>query len=361
MNTTPIQPYTFTPNSRVIPTKGDTKKFQRLQKLTKVFRPASEIFIINILVLDVCAFWLPRVFNALTRGIEKEKAKSLPQPLNSKQPNNTLENPLKTLKQKVSRLNWSNALEETWREVASGPALFVWPTLIFWAARKLMGSSSLEIKQTHLSDLTTSFQHHLKKSNALSLQQHWSSYLQQQFSKANNSQSIKFKTNWLNNWVKQFTQALEIPKALDRKKELKALQHQFTEKVILQNRNQLSEKQFYQWNKISFSLYNQNTIHTNANELLTNLERFYQVLQDSTAHSQKTGKTLSQALDHTYKKLTILKAGLSIASIGITLSFLSRLVFWAQNNPIYPANRNQTNSIVAYRQHPFHQLAGLSK
>ncbi len=314
----------------VVPSLANAAQLDLMRGLSSVFRPAAEIFIASIMVIDVFALWLPRVLGALFRGADKPKA-----PKDA----STLTKATTYLK----GLNWNNAWEETWREVCSGPALFFWPTILFSMARKGFGGRAVELKQPVLESLTERYSELTpsKGSKAKALDAGWHKLLPKVFTELETAPK-EFKT-FMDGWFKKFSQLLsEQPIGSKNKEYVRKLeQHEkaLMDKVLDLNRTHNPKKRFYKYDHILASFGDKPSLKP-VSEVFNTLVNFRDLVRTAKRKTAHESAALKPLLKGVYHRILRAKALYSVLSVGITLAFLSRLVFWAQKNNNYPANRH---------------------
>lgn len=105
-----------------------------VETLANVFQPITEQFVYGFIAQDVIALWVPRIINALRRGRE---------PYNpAEDPSVRAERPfqqwLHSIYMNAKGLNYTNATEETLREVETGPGLLIAQSVLYGAATAFM-------------------------------------------------------------------------------------------------------------------------------------------------------------------------------------------------------------------------------
>ncbi len=94
---------------------------------TTWFQLISENFVWAFLAQDVIALWIPRIINALRRG-RNPYDPAVDPAMEGRSPLYQLGH---SLYKNTKGLNWKNSLEETLREVETGPGLFIAPSIVF--------------------------------------------------------------------------------------------------------------------------------------------------------------------------------------------------------------------------------------
>lgn len=337
--------------------------------LAKIFRPVLENIIVGIMVVDVFAMWVPRVFGALTRGAFNYSPKTDPQA----QGKTGWDLKKHVFKKRIDGLNWINAFEETMREVASGPALFVWPTLIFMAARRGAAKTGIELSYGPLTKLTDTLAHTLEQQGAKASDKSLKGALKQTIMglfgdetmlKTKMPEHGKTYGEHLTQWTDRLVEAFWKQNPA-RSKPLSASAYESTlehlKKDLCQtiegyNRLHHAESRFYNYDKTLVKWLNRldskglkKTIELDkegklpmiaAGKLVEHLDKWKDFLhQVDHVHMKAPSKPLVPIMEGLRQTLTIKKAALSLGTIGFTLLFLFRLVYWAQSHNNYEANR----------------------
>lgn len=127
----------------------------------RVFEPlfrATTEYIWELMMLDVVALWLPRIYNALSRGRVKtsmEQIKSDPRYERQSEQSQKAT----WVRKNLSGLNWSNGIEETWREIQSAPMVLVAQSLFYGSLMKSdVARKAVLLGKKDLAPLVTEFQ-----------------------------------------------------------------------------------------------------------------------------------------------------------------------------------------------------------
>ncbi len=134
------------------------------------FQLTTENFVWNFFLQDVIALWIPRVINSLRRGRIPYDPQEDPS-IREKKP---LEQLLHSLYMNTKGLNYKNGVEETLREVETGPGIFIVPAVMFAIGSALMLGrlgvvlSSSDLKTYHTALMETMKSQALRKTGYFS-------------------------------------------------------------------------------------------------------------------------------------------------------------------------------------------------
>lgn len=113
------------------------------------FNQVNSSYFWALMAMDVIAIWGGRIVTALVRG-----RVPAPPPEPSEQPKHPVRQFLDWLKKTFEGFNWDNFQEETWREMLTGPMMFVIPSLLAGAAVWLTrGGRALQLDEAALRGL----------------------------------------------------------------------------------------------------------------------------------------------------------------------------------------------------------------
>lgn len=122
--------------------------------MARMFKPITEQFVYGFFAQDVVALWIPRIINALRRGRIPYNPQEDPA-IREKKP---LQQWLHSIYMNTKGLNYSNATEETLREVETGPGLLVAQSILYGlAATALFGKLAIMMGQQDLKDYKGAF------------------------------------------------------------------------------------------------------------------------------------------------------------------------------------------------------------
>jgi len=327
--------------------------------LAKVFRPVSEVFLVGIMVGDFFGFWVPRVGNALKRGAFDYNPNTDPVLATKKTP---WQRKQYIFWQRVKRLNWRNAFEETMREIASGPALFLFPTLVFSIATKLYGKSSIELSTPMLKQFAAALE---AQPGDGAFKDRMKTFLNgflgdEAFHNTAIEGTQETYGQFFKHWTNDFVDTVDGAKlarmngSFNRaqrkayREKLTHLQQQLEKTVIHYNREHHANTLFYQYETLPIRWLKKathgapvfETERTAVRPLFENLLRW----KDFAFQVEKSWKkwptqSLAIIIKRVRNKTTILKAGFTLTVYATTLSFLFHLVQWAQRYNHYEANR----------------------
>lgn len=336
--------------------------FNSKRSLAGIFQPVLENFLVGIMVIDFFAVWLPRIWNSLSRGAYDYKPEKDPKA----QQKTGWDKKWYVLKERGKRLNWQNGIEETWREVLSGPFLFVWPTVFFSAAKKFYGKKSLEMPYGTLKEFSDTFGAQLKDvpEQGFNFAQQTKQFVNQLFADEKMRKATMVKPtkmgsvlanqlkptyhDFFNQWSNQLIETLQSTKSpKGQAKTLDLLRQQLVEAVESYNRHYLPEKQFLSYDKVPVKLWAQAEKGakwlfkpTNADTLFENLVQFHDFTnQVNQSRTKFPFKALPQVVDRVRKNVMTLKTGYSIGTILITTYLLMELTKLTQSFESYQANR----------------------
>ncbi len=101
-----------------------------------IFKPITEQYIYGFFAQDVVALWIPRIINALRRGRNAYNPNEDP----NLREGHPIQQKLHALYMNVKGLNYPNCIEETSREVETGPGLIVAQSIIALGFAAVLGS-----------------------------------------------------------------------------------------------------------------------------------------------------------------------------------------------------------------------------
>ncbi|MCA9799114.1 MAG: hypothetical protein KC474_06150 [Cyanobacteria bacterium HKST-UBA04] len=345
-----------------------SKKF-----LAGVFQPATENFLVGIMIIDFFAVWLPRIWNALTRGAYEYEPNKDPK-LAGK---TGLDRKLHEWTERAKRLNIPNGIEETWREVLSGPFLFIWPTLFFSMAKRGYGQKAVEMPVPTLRQFSQTFAAKMKSVPAhlgatpeemktynrafidhllSDTTTHARPMVKPTLHQSELAKHLKptygeFFKSWSRQLVDTLHQLDESPTA-GAKKTLESLRKQFVEAVETYNRHYRPEKAFFNYDKIRVNLLDslkstaQRAVYKDelmgAETFFENLVQWHDFTKTAAANRGKAAlKHLDwpNLIERVRRNVTTLKAGYTVSTVLITTAILIQLTKWTQSYENYEANR----------------------
>ncbi|MCA9789547.1 MAG: hypothetical protein KC462_07225, partial [Cyanobacteria bacterium HKST-UBA05] len=353
-------------NPRLAQTATESFGLRASNTLARIFRPVLENIFAGIMVVDVFCYWIPRVWGALTRGAFDYDPDRDPQAYGKQ----GWDRQKHVLNQRLKGLNWINAWEETMREVASGPALFIWPSILYMMLKPGFGKRAAELPHaalTQLSDGFTEAAQHQGLTEKLQPRQFkiaFARMVRDMFDddrmRATNrrtkpGQPLESYGAFFQSWSSRLTNALWRQKKEPRKsaKALADLKHELLKAVQIYNRKHHAESRFYHYEKMPLRFLQRHvgkdgkTVSLAAKTELTHVGQWFDNLQrfgDLAMEVEKLKATspstpIIKLMEGARQRMIRRKAAFSLSAIGITLVFLFRLVNWAQSSNSYVANR----------------------
>ena len=350
--------------ARAVSSRGLATLSPRLtQTVTPFFRLSLEDFLAGTMLIDIVAMWLPRAWNALTRGALNYHPSKDPKA----QEKTGFERWRYITHEKIKRLNIPNFIEECGREAASGPGLFLLPTLIFAIGRRWSPfKRAIQLSQHNIQQLTQWTAKHLTSKATPALD-------------ATPASLKRAYTQLLHTLVDQSALLADLPKATpagDRRDMIQGLNHalsQLADSIIASQGKstpaltksqaafrlqveQIHRRVMAREDKHSVPLPKGITLdfqtHVNADTWMTTLTHWYDVLrhaqqrtlkQAQRSHASVTPQHLTQQLAQqvasSAQQVLQQKALLVVAAVSSTLAFLYQLVKWTQGHETYVANR----------------------
>lgn len=342
------------PMPTVVPSQAQSLGFGFLNGLAKIFRPTIENFLIGALAVDAVALWVPRVVSAAFRGAVKYDP-TLDPTMNGKSPWQVKKH---SLIENFKGLNWINVWEETWREVATVPAAFMFPTLVYIFARKSYGKMASELSYAKLTSMADTFRHSLKDfsytpENYRAAMTNFIKELivdtrMRKAAHPNGKTYNEFLDNWAKRLIDEFYASKTQP-AKETRNSMEQLKKEFTIAVHEYNRQHQPKTRLYKYDHAVIR-WNQRHRIENHSKWNTSVESTEQLFDDlvrwkdfafevEKRYNPKSGKMIGTVIEKVRKNLIIRKALYSIVSIVATLAFLFKLVKWAQFHDKYEANR----------------------
>lgn len=128
----------------------------------RIFQPLTEDFMTAFFVRDIGGMGIPRSVNAANRGREVYEPDKDPK-ANKRYPFHQFAH---ATGQTIKGLNWGNMWEEVLREVQSGPAVFIGPTVVLApVAAMIAGKSGLMMGRSDLKTYNQAFQDFVAQAN----------------------------------------------------------------------------------------------------------------------------------------------------------------------------------------------------
>lgn len=336
----------------------------------KFFRPIVEDFLMGIMAVDFFALWLPRAWAALMRGVMDYDPQKDPEAQTKEGWNEKLY----VAKERFKRLNWPNFFEEWWREFASGPGMFIWPTLCFAAFRNSTDNRrAIQTPQFTLKQLSKQFKQFVADNPTTDKHGGYNKFAES-----------------LIDWDRLFGNRIMDDASKQKRSDyrqhlannLSKLTEKLTERAKLQDKHPLANlplhRQRRTFRKLTEAIHkingelkdtirNINTRYagerymkhfdvpltsaweagntgkpaTTIGNFTAQLEHFFDLAHNTKKRAIKTKKPLATTVEQLTKKALRHKGWFSLATIGITLGFLFKLVEWTQSNDTYVANRTQ--------------------
>jgi hypothetical protein len=334
---------------------------------SKFFRPVVEDFLMGIMAVDFFALWIPRAWTALMRGVMAYDPEQDPEA----QKKSGFSEKVYVAKERFKRLNWPNFFEEWWREFASGPGMFIWPTICFSVFRNATDSRrAIQLPQFTLRQLNNQLKDFLGEKPR--------------------AKTVDFKafTNTLVDWDRLFSDRITGSRRNDYQQKLNAHlgklidnlekrskledKHRFANLPLSSKRKKFQAistqarkaakdfsylierintryagKRFMEHNKLPLTAHWEpgdagiNNQLTTSSNFTQQLDHFYDFVKRAERTAQKNKAPLAKALDTVQKTVLKQKGMFSMATVAVTLGFLFKLVEWTQGNETYVANRTQ--------------------
>jgi hypothetical protein len=106
---------------------------QQTSRLMEPLFRATQEYVWELMLLDVVALWIPRIWNALDRGRVKTSLNQVVMdPKHQEKP--SLSQFGTYIKKNIQGLNWPNGIEETWREIQAAPMLLLVQSMLYGIA-----------------------------------------------------------------------------------------------------------------------------------------------------------------------------------------------------------------------------------
>ncbi len=350
---------------------------RRLNLLTKVneasakgfFKPVIEDFLMGIMAIDFIALWLPRAWSALFRGAFDYSPQKDP----IARAKTGLDEKKYVFKERFKRLNWPNFFEEWWREFASGPGMFVWPTIAYMGFRRYSPHrNSLQLPRTAFKNMARFTEDHANRHGLTSPKQLKMKPLMEEmidwdrlFGKRVPQQRQASWRREFGAMISNFEKATEEKLALLNKnpnawffwsKDRKAFNQKFeavthakkalTDKVHSVNSRYAGSRHMqHDWLPLKMPWGIGGAKEVGAGNFFQRMDEFSYFVDTLKKDASKAVGAVRRPLPAMIKagkdRLLRAKGATAVAATGLTLMFLFKLVDWTQSNEGYVANRNQ--------------------